>query len=276
VLSERHLAVAGYTESSRIRVIRPLKILLKERQILLASPRAQRHRAFTLIELLVVIAIIAILASMLLPALSRAKRRGQQTACVSNLRQIGISFSLYLGDNQERFPDRRDLKSSLPGGYHPWSSWPPSDPRGGWAAIVLQEHGASPALWSCPGSINCMAGNVVQSAQPLSAVSNAPVARYWLWRFDRTNDIGDPLMIEDFWTKTIPQAVTDLQAANDPLVGYPNGPVDVELVVDPYFPSTAPTVSPDLLGRTIHPPGRNRLFLDGHVQFLKDAKRTPN
>src|SRR5476649_1284322 len=76
-------------------------------------------RAFTLIELLVVIAIIAILAAMLLPALARAKQKGQQAVCLSNLKQIGYAFQMYLGDNQDRFPDRRDLKSSLPGGYHP-------------------------------------------------------------------------------------------------------------------------------------------------------------
>ena len=86
--------------------------------------------------------------------------------------------------------------------------------------------------------------------------------------------MNDPVMLEDFWGKSESQAVADLQAANDPTVGPIRGPTDVELVVDPYFPKTVPTVPAGFSGRTIHAGGRCRVFLDGHVQFVRDA-RTP-
>lgn len=64
--------------------------------------------AFTLVELLVVMAIIAVLAALLLPTFGKAKEAGRATACISNLRQVGIALQLYVDDNANRLPVMRD------------------------------------------------------------------------------------------------------------------------------------------------------------------------
>jgi len=73
-----------------------------------ATPLPQRRRAgtaaFTLIELLVVIAIIAILAAILFPVFAKAREKARQIACVSNLRQMGNAFFMYISDYDETYP----------------------------------------------------------------------------------------------------------------------------------------------------------------------------
>jgi prepilin-type N-terminal cleavage/methylation domain-containing protein/prepilin-type processing-associated H-X9-DG protein len=192
--------------------------------------------AFTLIELLVVIAIIAILASLLLPVLSKAKTKGQGIQCLNNLKQFGIAWTLYSVDNAERVPPNSglgDTNSWVQGWLNPWAPTPDNTNK-----LYLTQSPLAPYLanalgvWHCPGDQSGLVRSVSMNCWLNSDVTpdgfNGLPPRYKIIR--RTSDMTYPAPSQTFVfvderADSINDGyfvvVMDLQGPSAVLVNYP-------------------------------------------------------
>src|ERR1035438_5005362 len=114
------------------------------------APDTRSASAFTLLELLVVIAIIGILAGLLLPVLSAAKKRAAQAACINNLKQLGLGMQMYVDDNRDIFPGMASQHSGFQAAD--WIYWRTNDTAHPvqQSPIVLTLADTSPKLFRCP------------------------------------------------------------------------------------------------------------------------------
>ena len=234
----------------------------------------RKKPGFTLIELLVVIAIIAILAALLLPALAAAKSKAKQTSCLNSLKQTGLAYTMYRGDNndlncpQRMCPDTPNdpygLSSPVPSGTSAGTP-PPTGPNEIWWAPYdpYQVPDGTPGATCKSGLLSSFLGTTNNAR-----IFKCPIEQQWQCAYAMNYTTGSPAAQRDsFVTQTSTRLVAwdhrRTPGCADSTVSTPPRP--------PYLPFAGGSAS-----QTHYPPrhaGRlNGLFYDAHAQAFKPAE----
>ena len=231
---------------------------------------SQKPHGFTLIELLVVVAIIAILAAMLLPALSQARERARQAVCINNLKQIGIMIVMYTSDYNEYLPGCRSKFGTADPSVNPpssnnwtylWYGEPPNGVLCRYASSGWRGNNAGNPIFYCPTTTS---GIYNKSKAPWTNRRCGYVVNYrvmkaietweWWWKLPMIKRPSETIIMADayqsFWT-----------------VGFASGSSPWLPQFLDNNPSTARVSSP-------HNGGLNILFVDGHTEWKKKTDVT--
>ncbi len=236
--------------------------------------KSKSATGFTLIELLVVIAIISILAAMLLPALARAKQKGRQIACLSNMRQAGLAVVMYAHDNNDFLP------------YEYSYTWP-GQALLYWWQDLCRPYIKSEPVYSCPSALphgvwtdlrppgmpnplvkdylcNAQFGALPESGRPQWAWANGPFVNNWQNPSQTMAQVQDPTgTIAIFDGRTNVFEIWRLEQTD---AWYNAG-------FGPAFLDTSPDTKNPSMGHVAkrHSNGFNCSFCDGHAAFVKKS-----
>jgi prepilin-type N-terminal cleavage/methylation domain-containing protein/prepilin-type processing-associated H-X9-DG protein len=205
-----------------------------------------RSRGFTLIELLVVIAIIAILAAILFPVFARARAKARQAACSSNLKQLGLAFTMYAQDYDNFLPiwgygDTSDADNGPDEGFYSWDT-------------VINPYVKNESMLKCPDN-------------PYGRDNRG----YAMTRYTGDAYGTDlPLFID---LPPMPSMTVLLSEKGNKPVGV-NGDSATEHFMQSWgstFSGQDWSADPDEYGKMFHNGGKNFLYLDGHVKWHKEG-----
>jgi prepilin-type N-terminal cleavage/methylation domain-containing protein/prepilin-type processing-associated H-X9-DG protein len=217
------------------------------------------NSGFTLIELLVVIAIIGILASMLLPALAKAKVASKRAVCISNCRQWSLAILLYEGDN-DSFPEAAGHSFNWTSG-NPAPGWDPSDTADfWWNSTRPYYHNTN--LWLCPGAKPGEVVNPIRGQYPQYGINcgqvatNGPGASW-----NAINGLGQVTFLE-------PKVkLSDVIVPTETLcVGDTVDPLRTAHLVNPAWRPTYDAMTP---AAPRHALRASFAFVDGHVELMQ-------
>ncbi len=220
-------------------------------------------RAFTLIELLVVIAIIAILAAMLLPALSKAKERSKITQCKSNEHQLSLATLMYANDSQDRLPDCQNL------GVWVWD-------MSAYVITNLQQNAVRQDIFYCPNEYYLYNSSTPNAWQAFTGSSTPPspyIVTGYIWMFP--NSRADAVLTD----------YNSVIKTTTPRPGYDVATTEIINDATIFLNSLAGRRYTDISAaggtvvRTAHlnaniPSGGNITFLDGHIEWRTLSKMT--